>query len=622
MPALSTQPIPPPTGSSRKAGTRARPSAARHRWIAATLAVLALFAPPPTEAGNRVRWTFRADNAIYSSPALGKNGLLYVGSDDGIIYALDAATGEWRWQFPTGDVVSSSPAIGPDGTVYAGSLNGRVYALNGTTGAKRWDFLVGDWLRSSPALGRDGLVYIGAHDKQLYALEAATGRLRWKQATAGFIESSPALAPNGLVIAGSYDQSLYAFDASSGEPRWQFATGGLIESSPAIGEGGVVYIGSWDGRIYALDGDTGGKLWSYACNGIVEASPVLMPDNTLVVGAWDGVVYALETTTGTARWKFQTDGLISAAATVAADGTLYLGAWDGIMYALNGATGDDLWQFRTGGAIRSAPALGPDGAIYFGSENHTLYCLEGNAPVGLADSWWPRFHCDAQNSGRVGREPRLLNTPASMVALEGAPAGWTIDLDGRPTPLVQWYLNGTPIAGATNGSYQVSAATRADDGTYEVVATNQLGRATASAALRVANVATSDFRGVVVTAPAATSLSVQYADTLPPRSTWSWLADLTLTTRPERVVDWAASAADQRLYRTTKPAHLEVWALPGIRFTAPAGSRHRIEFTDESFSYDRWQSLTNLTLPTSPYLYLDTPAAGRPPRFYRTTPLP
>lgn len=622
MPAPLSTIAPPLPGPGRKSRAGRGLRGTRHWLITALWLGFALLASLSTEAGNRVRWTFRADNAIYSSPALGKNGLLYVGSDDGIVYALDAATGGWRWQFPTGDVVSSSPAIGPDGTVYVGSLNGRVYALNGTTGAKLWDFLVGDWLRSSPAIGRDGLICIGSHDKQLYGLDAANGQLRWKGSTDGFIESSPAIAPNGLVYAGSYDQSLYAFDAASGERRWQFSTDGLIESSPAIGEGGVVYVGSWDGRIYAINGDTGTKLWSYACNGIVEASPVLMPGNTLIIGAWDGVVYALESTTGIARWKFQTDGLISSAATVAADGTIYLGAWDGIMYALDGATGEDLWQFRTGGAIRSAPALGPDGALYFGSENHTLYCLEGNAPVGLANSWWPRFHGDAQNTGRVGTEPRLLNAPRSAVTWEGLATEWTVGVDGRPTPVIQWYLNGSPIAGATNLTYRIPAAARSDDGTYDIVATNQLGRASATAALRVSNVATSDFRGVIVTAPAATSLSVQATDALPPGSTWTWLADLTLTTRPERVIDWAASGASQRLYRTTRPAHLEVWALPGVPFIAPAGSRHRIDFTDASLACDRWQTLTNLTLPTSPYLFLDPPTAGRPPRFYRTTPLP
>ena len=60
------------------------------------------------------------------------------------------------WEFETGGRVSSSPAIGSDGTVYVGSDDKKLYAINGKTGVKLWEFVTGDGVSSSPAIGSDG----------------------------------------------------------------------------------------------------------------------------------------------------------------------------------------------------------------------------------------------------------------------------------------------------------------------------------------------------------------------------------------------------------------------------------------------------------------------------------
>ena len=74
------------------------------------------------------------------------------------------------WEFETGGIVESSPAIGSDGTVYVGSVKGNLYAINGKTGAKLWEFETESGVRSSPAIGSDGTVYVGSKDKKLYAI--------------------------------------------------------------------------------------------------------------------------------------------------------------------------------------------------------------------------------------------------------------------------------------------------------------------------------------------------------------------------------------------------------------------------------------------------------------------
>ena len=62
-----------------------------------------------------------------SSPAIA-GGRVYVGSSDGKLYVLDAATGQKRWEFDAGDAITASPAIAA-GRVVVGSQDGRIYCF-------------------------------------------------------------------------------------------------------------------------------------------------------------------------------------------------------------------------------------------------------------------------------------------------------------------------------------------------------------------------------------------------------------------------------------------------------------------------------------------------------------
>jgi len=75
------------------------------------------------------------------------------------------------WEFETGDQVPSSPAIGSDGTVYVGSNDKKLYAVNGKTGIKLWEFETIGPVYSSPAIGSDGTIYVGSYDNNLYAIK-------------------------------------------------------------------------------------------------------------------------------------------------------------------------------------------------------------------------------------------------------------------------------------------------------------------------------------------------------------------------------------------------------------------------------------------------------------------
>ena len=184
-------------------------------------------------AGNlQLKWKNPIGNGsfIQSSPAV-VNGVVYFGSTDHNLYALNASTGAKLWSYATGSAVICSPAVA-NGAVYVGSFDHNVYALNATTGAKLWSYTTGSYLSSSPAVV-NGVVYIGSEDNSVYALNANTGAKLWSSATGQTIEYSSPAVVNGVVYIASVDQSVYAMNAATGAKLWSFFTqSGVMVSSP------------------------------------------------------------------------------------------------------------------------------------------------------------------------------------------------------------------------------------------------------------------------------------------------------------------------------------------------------------------------------------------------------
>jgi outer membrane protein assembly factor BamB len=231
-----------------------------------------------------------------SSPAV-VNGIVYIGNGDGNLYAFDA-TGTTNcsgtpktcaplWSAPTSSLrfpsIFSSPAV-VDGVVYIGSDHGSLYAFDAAgvincSGSPKtckplWTAPTsddaGDYAtESSPAVAH-GVVYIGSDGGGLHAFDAAgvincsgtpkTCKPLWTSPKS-VVASSPAVA-NGVVYVGSFDTNLYAFDAAgttncSGTPKtcaplWSAPTGSFVFSSPAVANG-FVYIGSGQGQLYAYN---------------------------------------------------------------------------------------------------------------------------------------------------------------------------------------------------------------------------------------------------------------------------------------------------------------------------------------------------------------------------------
>jgi outer membrane protein assembly factor BamB len=117
--------------------------------------------------------------------------VVYIGSEDGHVYALKADTGAKLWSFDTGNFVVSSPAVA-NGVVYVGSNGGTVgydaYAFNASTGAQLWNFTTGDAFQSSPAVA-NGVVYVGSEDGNVYSFHLPDGATAVHRPKAGQLGS-------------------------------------------------------------------------------------------------------------------------------------------------------------------------------------------------------------------------------------------------------------------------------------------------------------------------------------------------------------------------------------------------------------------------------------------------
>jgi outer membrane protein assembly factor BamB len=352
-------------------------------------------------------WKFKTGAAVRSSPTVA-DGVVYVGSDDGRLYAVDVKTGQQRWAFETGGQIRCSPVVA-DGMVYFRSGSGdwgHLYALDVQSGRQMWMFKAGGPAASSPAVS-GGVVYVGTstgqgpNDGYLYALDSRSGRQRWKVKTGGDVyadsacPASPAVS-GGVVYFGM--GSLDGFDGKTGKWTWHFNPGAVFNATPAISHGMVYFrsTGFLNG-IWALQTvhpyrDDATK-WFFMAGWPVHSSPVVSDGMVYCISknlngaggeakwkpapAQTVYLQALDAQSGKAKWHSEAIGAANYFCSPAVAGGLVClgGGRDGTLYALDAQTGQAEWQFKTGGPIQSSPAIA-DGLVYVGSDDTSLYALK------------------------------------------------------------------------------------------------------------------------------------------------------------------------------------------------------------------------------------------------------
>ena len=220
---------------------------------------------------------------------------------------------------------SIPPRYLDDEVVYIGSRDHHLYALNHEDGSEIWRYDTGGEVWSSPALV-DGIVYTGSRNGDMFALDAVSGEEIWTFSTGSNspINASPAILDD-VLYSGAGNGIFYALDRTTGEEIWSLdLEGGQIFASASVTDD-AIYVFAIDGILHALSLD-GERLWTFPLGSPTYSSPTVVGDVVYALSEAGGLMYALDTTSGEALWHYQTgsEGDWRSAHPVFENGILYI----------------------------------------------------------------------------------------------------------------------------------------------------------------------------------------------------------------------------------------------------------------------------------------------------------
>jgi serine/threonine protein kinase/outer membrane protein assembly factor BamB len=332
--------------------------------------------------GTRVAWKFPADAAVRTGVAVSDDGAtVYVGTDKGTVYALDAASGRPSGVYRVGRAVSGVTMA--SGTLLVGSADGKVYAFQtGAVGFTWTSPAAGAAIAGAPVTAGGGVLYAGSEDGYVYAFDTGTGQRKWRAKTGTTAVPGPP-DNTGVLYAAGRDGNFYVLDAASGKIVARYAAGAAITSAPLVILGGV-YFGTGKGVLYDVsyeDLTSGAEMqWNFAADGAIAGTPATFGD-VFFTATTRGTVYAVQPGSnifnppkpGTALWSYPVGGPVRSGPAYEG-GLLYVGSDNGNLYAIDTSTHTVSWTYPTGGAIQSKIAVN-QGRVYFGNLSNQVYAL-------------------------------------------------------------------------------------------------------------------------------------------------------------------------------------------------------------------------------------------------------
>lgn len=343
-----------------------------------------------------IAWRFETGSAVRTAPTV-SGDVVYFGSMDGHLYAVDANSGAELWRAYAGAGVGGGPLVTSDRVVFIDRAN-RIHAVDRSSGDPLWTVETGedlplpwgyegwDYVLPSPILVGE-TVLAGSGNGSLYALRLSDGAEEWRFRTEGRVRSTPVVY-DGAAYIGSGDGVIYGVSLERGTEVWRFETRGVglnsadfgfdrrqIQSSATIADG-TMWIGSRDASLYSIDLGTREVRWSYEeGTSWVAATPILHDGKIFSARSGSRTVRALDARSGEVLWNYVTQGFVLCSPAYA-DGTVYIGSEDGRIYAVNAEDGAVRWSYATGGSIYGMPAV-QDGMLYVGSDDGYLYAIRG-----------------------------------------------------------------------------------------------------------------------------------------------------------------------------------------------------------------------------------------------------
>ena len=306
-----------------------------------------------------IHWQFDTPGEIATAPIM-FNGVVYLACQSGrdgagVLLALDGVTGEelWRFTVPRNHSISSTPAA-HDGLVLLGTNGGIFYALDAAIGRVAWQFETRGAIRAAPAVAGN-LVYFGSDDRCLYALALLTGQERWHLETGGAVTMAPAV-DRGRVFASAGDRRFRAVDARTGTELWSANIGEA--ACPPVVSGPTVFVPTRDCQLYALVATSGERRWS------ARFKPGR--DGFSELAAWEGRLYltygnvlaALDIISGQIEWEVALPDVAALKAPALAGQLLYVtSTTPGRLYAFDIARGRRRWQYDLPQTVVTSPVI-------------------------------------------------------------------------------------------------------------------------------------------------------------------------------------------------------------------------------------------------------------------------
>ncbi len=245
---------------------------------------------------GKIKWSLDTDGDADSGAAIAPDGAVVFAAGR-MVYAVTPA-GYVRWRFTAKRKVFTAPAIGPQGRIFVGAQDHRVYAL-GPDGKTAWTLDLGADVDGGPAIDDSGALFVGTDGDEVVRIDPDDGHVVWRANVGGYVRGTLSIARNGDVLAGVYGPRPRAvrLHAEDGTVRGEFPVqgtgardfgvhGGALEDSA-----GTLVFGAQDDAVYAVDA-SGKLLWRFATGGDVDAPATLLSDGTLVIGSDDGSVRA------------------------------------------------------------------------------------------------------------------------------------------------------------------------------------------------------------------------------------------------------------------------------------------------------------------------------------------
>jgi outer membrane protein assembly factor BamB len=328
-------------------------------------------------------WRFETEAPVNSSAVIA-GGRVFVGSDDGNVYALDLKTGGKLWSFETAGPVGASPLFLRD-RIYVGSQDFYFYCLDARDGSEIWKFKTGDKILSSAnwtdtATTAGTVVLFGGYDNKLYAVSAKDGRPLWTYQTDNFINGSPAIEGNRAVFGGC-DGFIHMLAVDSGEKVAEIDITSYIAGTLAV-DNGKAYFGHYDNVFLCVDMEKQDIDWQYRDKSFPFFSSAALSGERVVFGGRDKRVHCVDRLTGEGRWTFRTGGQVDSSPVIC-DRRVVIGSDDGRLYILDLLDGSEEWSIELGRKIFATPAIA-DGTIVIGSNDGAVYAF-GDAPEKKPD---------------------------------------------------------------------------------------------------------------------------------------------------------------------------------------------------------------------------------------------